>query len=69
MHAHMSLYSVQVLRPGYPYRIYSGLILSNRVELTMQTLNYNYNYNYNYNVFILRPGYWAVGVTPSLVVI
>jgi hypothetical protein len=29
----------------------------------MQTLNYNYN------VFILRPGYWTVGVTPSLVVV
>jgi hypothetical protein len=29
----------------------------------MQTLNCNYN------VFILRPGYWTVGVTPSLVVV
>jgi hypothetical protein len=57
------VYSVQVLRPGYPYRIYSGLTLSNRVELTMQTPNYNYY------VFILRPEYWTVGVTPSLEVV
>jgi hypothetical protein len=27
----------------------------------MQTLNYN--------VFILRPGYWTVGLTPSLEVV
>ena len=46
-----------------PIVLYSGLTLSNRVELTMQTPNYNYY------VFILRPEYWTVGVTPSLEVV
>jgi hypothetical protein len=63
LYAYTRVYNVQVLRPGYPYRIYSGLTLSNPVELTMQTPNYNYH------VFILRPEYWTVGVTPSLEVV